>query len=103
MRIYNPTFIALRRVFGFTRIEERIGANDDLEGVKSGKVGEERVGDSGGADAELRLRLDFRVAFLRAGRTGDDDSPPDWKMLLSSHPLSSVPGPNYRHDSQNLR
>jgi hypothetical protein len=52
-------------------------------------------GASGGAEADT---LDFLGAVLlrdaRAlggeGFTGDDDSAPDWKMLLSSHPLSSA-------------
>ena len=53
---------------------------------------------SGGADVDLRERgtaLDRRArGRVGGGRIGDDDSAPDWKMLLSSHPLSSVPGPN---------
>jgi hypothetical protein len=48
------------------------------------------------------LRLDVEAlgaAALRdrgfgGGRAGEDDSAPDWKILLSSHPLSS---PNYEH------
>ena len=59
-------------------------------------LGGENVGleSSGGSDVET---LDFRSFDLRAfgfdSFTGDD-SPPDWKILLSSHPESSVPGPN---------
>lgn len=52
-----------------------------------------RGGDSGCADAES---LDLReVELLRAlgrggdGRAGEEDSAPDWKIFLSSHPLSS--------------
>lgn len=47
---------------------------------------------SGGADVDLRER---GTALLRrgrgrtgGGRRGDEDSAPDWKMLLSSHPES---------------
>lgn len=62
-------------------------------GEKIGFEGDEGV--SGGADIESRLRrLDLRGPFAFVGRTGDEDSAPDWKMLLSSQPLSSVPGPN---------
>lgn len=32
----------------------------------------------------------LRVRGFGGGRIGDDDSAPDWKTLLSSHPLSSV-------------
>ena len=32
----------------------------------------------------------LRVRGFGGGRTGDDDSAPDWKILLSSHPLSSA-------------
>jgi hypothetical protein len=35
----------------------------------------------------LTLRVRGRTG---EGRIGDDDSAPDWKMLLSSQPLSSV-------------
>ena len=60
--------------------------------------GDERY--SGGADVALREVLRVAVEALGAaalrvrgfggGRIGDDDSAPDWKTLLSSHPLSSV-------------
>ena len=33
---------------------------------------------------------DLRVRDFGGGRKGDDDSAPDWKTLLSSHPLSSA-------------
>jgi hypothetical protein len=54
----------------------------------------EEPGDSGGADIEARLGL--RCILLDrgfAGRTGDEDSLPDWKMFVSSHGLSSAPVP----------
>lgn len=56
----------------------------------------DRVGElsiPGGADIDTLDFLEvFRFAF--GDLTGDEDSAPDWKMLLSSQPLSSVPGPN---------
>lgn len=61
-----------------------------------GALGGDDDGDNwGGADMDVR---DLRVVKLfRAdlgleglGRTGEDDSAPDWKMLLSSQPLSSA-------------
>lgn len=56
---------------------------------------------SGGADVDLRICRGTTLTpdvLLRAGEgfggegfAGEDDSAPDWKMLLSSHPLSSPP------------
>jgi hypothetical protein len=54
--------------------------------------------DGGGADIDLRdLRVAVLDALLRGAfgmdvgdRMGDEDSAPDWKMLLSSQPLSSA-------------
>ena len=66
-----------------------------MEVPADGRVGELSI--SGGADIDNR---DFRgpdtlrAIFCLGGLTGDEDSSPDWKVLLSSHPLSSVPGPN---------
>ena len=56
---------------------------------KIGGAGKEWGGEPEGA-LVLR-RPDPGILFL-GGRTGEDDSAPDWKMLLSSQPLSS---PNY--------
>jgi hypothetical protein len=66
--------------------------------------GEDDERYSGGAEVALRedLREDveafgaaaLRVRGLGGGRAGEDDSAPDWKTLLSSHPLSS---PNCEH------
>lgn len=50
-------------------------------------------------------RFDFRkvdLRFVLDSLTGDD-SPPDWKILLSSHPESSVPGPNWEYTVKSLR
>jgi hypothetical protein len=61
-----------------------------------GALGGDDDGEEGGADIDLRdLRaLDalLRGAFCleRDDRMGDEDSAPDWKMLLSSQPLSSA-------------
>lgn len=62
--------------------------------------GEDDERYSGGADVALREDLRGAVEALGAaplrdrgfggGRAGEDDSAPDWKMLLSSHPLSSA-------------
>jgi hypothetical protein len=62
--------------------------------------GEDDERYSGGAEVALRedLRLDvealgaaaLRVRGFEGGRAGEDDSAPDWKTLLSSHPLSSA-------------
>ena len=55
---------------------------------------------SGGADVDLRicrgttLTPDIRLraeCFGGEGFAGEEESAPDWKMLLSSHPLSSPP------------
>lgn len=68
------------------------------------RVGEEDERYSGGAEEALRDDLRVVVDALGAaplrlrgfggGRTGEDDSAPDWKTLLSSHPLSSA---NWEH------
>lgn len=60
--------------------------------------GDDEGEDCGGADIDLRdLRAAAVEALLRGtfaldadGRTGEEDSAPDWKILLSSHPLSSA-------------
>ena len=45
---------------------------------------------------DLRLAVEalgaaaLRVRGFGGGRAGGDDSAPDWKTLLSSHPLSSA-------------
>ena len=52
----------------------------------------------GGSEADFRdardeggLALVLRVLGLAGeGRMGEEDSAPDWKMLLSSQPLSSA-------------
>jgi len=41
--------------------------------------------DEGGLALVLRV-----LGLVGEGRTGEEDSAPDWKMLLSSQPLSSV-------------
>ena len=54
-------------------------------------------GDWGGSEADFLgardeegLAVVLRVlGLVGEGRTGEDDSAPDWKMLLSSQPLSS--------------
>jgi hypothetical protein len=54
--------------------------------------------DCGGADIDFRdLRLDVVDALLRGtfgfemdDRMGEEDSAPDWNLLLSSQPLSSA-------------
>lgn len=59
------------------------------------RIGEENGRTCGGADEDF---LDLLVPrLLRAartlageGRAGDESSAPDWKMLLSSQPLSSA-------------
>jgi hypothetical protein len=56
-----------------------------------------RRGDWGGSEADFfdardegGLVLVLRVLGLAGeGRIGEEDSAPDWKMLLSSQPLSS--------------
>ena len=77
----------------------RRGSNLVCEGKKSRLVSPDLCGElpglvSGGRDKNLRdLRgaKDFREDFglTGEGRAGDEDSAPDWKILLSSHPLSS--------------
>ena len=64
-----------------------------------GGMGEERGDDSEASEGEARdlRRPDFRGALFLGGLTGEEDSAPDWKILLSSQPLSSVPGPNLIH------
>jgi hypothetical protein len=60
--------------------------------------GDDDGDDGGGADIDLRdFCVDALGALLRGGfglevgdRTGEEDSAPDWKMLLSSQPLSSA-------------
>jgi len=41
--------------------------------------------DEGGLALVLRV-----LGLVGEGRTGEEDSAPDWKMLLSSQPLSSA-------------
>lgn len=60
----------------------------------SGRVGEEDRNGGGGTGRDFRVFCAptlFREVFGRAGegRTGEESSAPDWKMLLSSQPLSS--------------
>lgn len=58
-------------------------------------MGGDDDGDNwGGADMDVR---DARVKLFRVnlglgglGRAGEDDSAPDWNILLSSQPLSSA-------------
>lgn len=68
-------------------IRERCGfvSNKGTSGEKlkcGGDIGfDGDDGTSGGADIEVRLRrADLRGAFF-GGRTGDEDSAPDWKTL----------------------
>lgn len=81
-------------------LEGRRGSKFVCGGEKRRDFGGERVGElsiSGGADIDRREFRDpdiLRVVFGLGGRRGEDDSAPDWNTLLSSHPLSSVPGPN---------
>jgi hypothetical protein len=42
----------------------------------------------------------LRVRGFGGGRAGEDDSAPDWKMLLSSHPLSSANCERSKYTSQ---
>ena len=63
--------------FGLDRLEGSIGERVDCGRPKVGEVGDTFIGESGGADAELRLRLDLRATFVLGGRTGDEDSAPD--------------------------
>ena len=74
-----------------------MGWNGDCGGetaLLGGRTGEEGSDIWGGADIDLRvlrgptLVLDA-LGFTGEGRTGEEDSAPDWKMLLSSQPLSS--------------
>lgn len=66
-----------------------------------GCVGEEGGEACGGAEKDFR---DFRAPILfreplvriEAGRRGEESSAPDWKILLSSQPLSSP----YKTDDQ---
>ena len=41
-------------------------------------------------DVEALGAAALRVRGFGGGRAGGDDSAPDWKTLLSSHPLSSA-------------
>ena len=81
-------------------MRERFGRKGDWGGDRgvlscrwNGRTGDEDSDICGGADIDLRdLRRDpLCLGVLgRAGdRIGEEDSAPDWKMLLSSHPLSS--------------
>ena len=59
-------------------------------------LGGKNAGDCSSGSSEVD-RLDFRREDLRGFGLDSfigEDSPPDWKILLSSHPESSVPGPN---------
>lgn len=90
---------------------DKCGANLDRGGETTGSLstslatcgscsGEDDERYSGGAEVALRedLRDDvealgaaaLRVRGFGGGRAGGDDSAPDWKILLSSHPLSSA-------------
>ena len=90
---------------------DKCGAKSDRGGEATGSPssslatrgscsGEDDDRYSGGADVALRedLRDDvealgavaLRVRGFGGGRAGEDDSAPDWKILLSSHPLSSA-------------
>lgn len=71
-------------------MDGRIGEKVDFEGLMF-VIDEDCTGDFG--DFGSKSASDFLDAFFLEGRTGDD-STPDWNTLLSSHPLSSVPGPN---------
>ncbi len=94
---------------------DKCGAKLDCGGEATGSLssslaicgswgGEDDERYSGGAEVALRedLRVDvealgaaaLRVRGFGGGRAGGDDSAPDWKTLLSSHPLSS---PNCEH------
>ena len=71
--------------------------NEDVGGEKGDALdlGGDEGGISGGAEIDfLDFREDtgFRPALVRTGdgRTGEEDSAPDWKILLSSQPLSSA-------------
>ena len=85
---------------GFIMFAGNSGSNRDWGGetADAGKL--VRVGlISGGADIDILdfFAEDFRPELSRltfGARTGEDDSLPDWKMLLSSHAESIVPGPN---------
>ena len=84
------------RVTAITLVISRILTGETGETGKSGRVG---LLISGGADMDILdfLAEDFRAELSRltfGARTGEEDSFPDWKMLLSSHPESIVPGPN---------
>lgn len=81
----------LNLLSGLTGVCANAG-NAGLKLVLGGEKGD--LGSSGGSDSDT---LDFRSADLRGFGFDSligDDSPPDWKILLSSHPESSVPGPN---------
>lgn len=102
--------------FSRTASGDRSGANLDCGGEaaastcsccsasSSSRAGEDDEWYSGGADVALRddLRVvaealgaaALRVRGFGGGRAGEEDSAPDWKTLLSSHPLSS---PNCDH------
>ena len=90
---------------------DKCGAKSDRGGEATGlpysslaacgsRSGEDDERYSGGAEVALRedLRDDvealgaatLRVRGFGGGRAGEDDSAPDWKTLLSSHPLSSA-------------
>jgi hypothetical protein len=90
---------------------DKCGAKLDRGGETTGSLssslatcgsrgGEDDERYSGGAEVALRegLRVDvealgaaaLRVRGFGGGRAGEDDSAPDWKTLLSSHPLSSA-------------
>lgn len=65
--------------------------------INSEVLGGDADGEAGGgADIDLRDfrrgAILFRASFglVGDGLTGDEDSAPDWKILLSSHPLSSA-------------
>lgn len=59
------------------------------------RIGEENGRTCGGADEDFfdllvpRL-LRAALTLVGEGRAGDESSAPDWKMLLSSQPLSSA-------------
>ncbi len=81
------------------RGSEAIGSICSSLGTSGSRGGEDDERYSGGAEVALRdLRVvvealgaaALRVRGFGGGRAGEDDSAPDWKILLSSHPLSSA-------------
>src|SRR6267378_7569969 len=77
---------------------ETTGSCSCCTASSTSRTGEDDEWYSGGADVALRdlrvvdeaLGAALRVRGFVGGRAGEDDSAPDWKTLLSSHPLSSA-------------